>query len=596
MEAQIDKLATLEKLLEPALHDMKTLADLEETQSDWDKWEDEIAAARKTLAGLEKELGQLHSQYRFARDQELGLLIDKAQAKMAALEELGRSLADIEVNIKSKKRPDSADVKKYRELKAQANQAQDRMEASGVRYELSVASGSRTLRIAEDGGPEKEVVLTAGKNHKDIVGRLVVEVDGLRFVAGGKVDISHHKGVWEANSRQILDLFKQFAADDEAGFLKLAKEKDQLDKNLTEFKNELKVKMGGSTLAGFQGEIKQLEQARADNRMTLSDKEACAGKTLFTANETKNQLSRKEWEIEQAKEAQAGKEEKRPSETEKNLHKANLEAVRKIRRESVSAFKDADDRHREPGKTLLQEIKADLEKKRKDLANLSATRSATETSVAELQGQLKLINPHRPVDVIEADLQEADHALHREQVLQDARALLKERIEEKIAILAANVPVELGNRITEHLTKLTAGAFCQVQLNAGLAMNQVGENGSLGGQWQPGQLSHGQRHQAALAVKIAVARALAETSGPVFIMLDDSLVSFDPQCRAATEKWLLDLVADEKLQVILLTCHSDWAADWHRRCPEIHLTELAKEADYYRDPPAIAAGAELAKA
>jgi len=158
--------------------------------------------------------------------------------------------------------------------------------------------------------------------------------------------------------------------------------------------------------------------------------------------------------------------------------------------------------------------------------------------------------------------------------------------------MAAHVPVGLGKRITEHLEKLSAGAFGQVQLNAKLAVDQVGENGNQG-QWQPGQLSHGQRHQAALAVKIAVARALAETSGPVFIMLDDSLVSFDPQCRAATEKWLLDLVADEKLQVILLTCHSDWAADWHSRSPEIHVIELVKEANYYRDPPAIAAGAEL---
>jgi uncharacterized protein YhaN len=98
----------------------------------------------------------------------------------------------------------------------------------------------------------------------------------------------------------------------------------------------------------------------------------------------------------------------------------------------------------------------------------------------------------------------------------------------------------------------------------------------------PGQLSHGERHQSALAVKIAVARALSETTGPVFIILDDSLVTFDPERRGAAEDFLLDLVSDEKLQVILLTCHTDWAADWQRRRPrEVNYVELAKCACYY---------------
>jgi ABC-type glutathione transport system ATPase component len=289
-------------------------------------------------------------------------------------------------------------------------------------------------------------------------------------------------------------------------------------------------------------------------------------------------------------------EEKRPSETEKNLHTANLDAVRKKCRASVSAFKDADEQQREPGKNLLKEIKGDLDKKRKELASLSTSRSEAEAGVAELQGQLKLIQPHRSLSAIQSDLQEAEQVLHREQVLQDARALLKERIEEKMLSLAAHVPVDLGRRITEHLEKFSAGTFCRVQMNPDLGLEQVGENGNHAGQWQPGQLSHGQRHQAALAVKIAVARALAETSGPVFVMLDDSLVSFDPTCRSATEKWLLDLVADEKLQVILLTCHNDWAADWKARCPDINHIELAKEAKYYREPPAIATAGDLVKA
>ena len=104
------------------------------------------------------------------------------------------------------------------------------------------------------------------------------------------------------------------------------------------------------------------------------------------------------------------------------------------------------------------------------------------------------------------------------------------------------------------------------------------------------QLSFGERHQAALAVKVAVARALAEASGPVFIMLDDSLVHFDPSRRASTEEFLLEQAAEGDLQIILLTCHTDWAADLkRRRGDQVSYIELARCAHYYYPPPSVAA-------
>jgi uncharacterized protein YhaN len=132
-----------------------------------------------------------------------------------------------------------------------------------------------------------------------------------------------------------------------------------------------------------------------------------------------------------------------------------------------------------------------------------------------------------------------------------------------------------------------------VALSAELAVTHVAENGAAS-RWRPGQLSYGEQHQAALAVKIAVARALAEASGPVFIVLDDSLVSFDPYRRAATEQFLLELVADGKLQIILLTCHTDWAADFKQRWPErVKYIELVECARYYRAPAALALASEV---
>jgi energy-coupling factor transporter ATP-binding protein EcfA2 len=89
---------------------------------------------------------------------------------------------------------------------------------------------------------------------------------------------------------------------------------------------------------------------------------------------------------------------------------------------------------------------------------------------------------------------------------------------------------------------------------------------------------------------------LAESGNPVFVLLDDCLVSLDPQHRAATENLLMDLIADGRLQVILLTCHTDWARDWQKRCGEqVHSSDLASQAEYYRTPSALGVQVPLAE-
>jgi DNA repair exonuclease SbcCD ATPase subunit len=594
IEQEVVRLAALEKLLDAAVHDQATVAELETTQNGWAELEAEIAAARKTLAGLEKELEQLRLHYRVARDEELGRQIDGLVVKVKHIQDLEAACARLESDLQGKPRPQPADVRKYQQLQAQINQAQDKMEASGVRYQVSATAGPRTLRIAEDGASQREITLRPGEMHQGIVGRLALEVDGLQFAADGKEDISRHKRVIAANRKEIDTLFQEFAAKDEAAFLSQAADKEELSKSLKEKQQAHALQLGQATLAGLAGEMQLLQQARAENNMSLTDKEACAGKYLSPAGEVGRWSERKEGEIGQAKENLGALEEKRPTEADRKLLTTNLDTLRRKARESAAAFRDADDLHREPSRDLQKALRTALDKGRKEQAALTDSSLEAERKVGELDGQLKQTIPHRPIDLIQSELREAEEFLHQEQVLQEARSKLIERIEEKMSTLAAHVPAELGSKVTEHLAQLTGGAFAQVRLHQGLALSDVGENGT--DPWHPSELSYGERHQAALAIKIAVARALAETTGPVFIMLDDSLVTFDPERRAATEKWLLDLVADEKLQVILFTCHIDWAADWKERRPKlVEYIELAKEARYYREPVSVASGRQLAK-
>jgi hypothetical protein len=571
-QTQLNKLAELEQLLVPALEHLATRDQMTATQAEWEGLEEEIDQARKDLTALQKELELLLCQHRVARDEELARHIDALGTRLELALTLETAAADLARDLKAAKRPDANDVKLLHKLQSQIREAQAKVEATGVRYELSAERGPRRLRLTEDGQEETEITLAAGQVHQGIVGRLTVEADGLRFSAAGKEDISGLKEKIRTAAEQTQALFKKFEALGEAAFLKSATEKENLQQALEKKKHELRAHLGGASIPGLRTDLERLLAARTENNMVLQDREACAGKHLPAAAEIANWCSDKRGEIRQAKEGLAALEEKRPSEAEKTLHQKNLEAIRKKAREAAAAFTDVDELHRPPSRELQVELRRGLERQRQQQAKRAEALLESEKKVAGLSGQLKQAQPHRPLDAI-----------------QEGRALLLERIEAKMGSLAAHVPVELGRKVTQQLARLTGGSMGQVVLSPGLAVAHVGENGAVKA-WQPRQLSHGERHQAALAVKIAVARALAETSGPVFIMLDDSLVSFDPARRAATEDFLLDLVKDGKLQVILLTCHTDWAADWKRRRPdEVSCIELLRAAHYYR-PPAIARG------
>ena len=89
-EEEIARLVHLEKLLDVAVHDQAIVGELEGRQNSWAELEDEIAAVRKGLAGLEKELEQLRIHYRVARDQDLGQQIDSLRAKVKLVDELDR--------------------------------------------------------------------------------------------------------------------------------------------------------------------------------------------------------------------------------------------------------------------------------------------------------------------------------------------------------------------------------------------------------------------------------------------------------------------------------------------------------------------------
>lgn len=590
-EKEVKKLHELEMLLDAATKSVKKLAELERTQADWDGLNDEIAKAEKSVQALGREIMVLEAQYRVTRDKELGEKILRLQTQILAVEKAEQKYSEIERELKSKRRPDKDDETTLRKLKEQIQQANAQMEASGVRYHLSVEAGSKTVNVSEDSAPAKVLQLEAGKIHEAVVGNVVIMVDALRVGASGKIEVGSLKRTIEHANTEMARLLKKFAVKDEDEFQLLREENTGLQEALKKAEMQVERELKGSSLAALKSELNLAERARKENGVTQQDIDTFGARQLGSAAEVNTELAGKRGEV---KTAQKGLNEllaKRPTDSQKAKLKSELILERKRAEMAVAAFKETDGEGREPAEELLEQIKKALDEKRDTLSTLADAHNAAEVELTRLSAELKYAGPELPIPSIRADLEEATNFLRREEILQEARALFKQRIEEKIAEMAASVPQELGDKVSEYLSSLSKGAYVKVNLTEQLTVSGVRERGKSPEQWQPHELSYGERHQAALAVKIAVARALAETTGPIFMILDDSLISFDPERRAAAETLLMDLVADGKLQVILLTCHTDWAEDWKQRAGSaLNYIELPSAAEYYRLPPAIGAG------
>src|SRR5205807_6341469 len=96
-------------------------------------------------------------------------------------------------------------------------------------------------------------------------------------------------------------------------------------------------------------------------------------------------------------------------------------------------FKDTEPSHRDPSAALLADIKEKLHDRRHKFEQLTDPSKNPENEVARLAVELKHSGAEREIPAVEGELAEAESLLRRQQVLQSARELLKQRIQEKIS-------------------------------------------------------------------------------------------------------------------------------------------------------------------
>jgi recombinational DNA repair ATPase RecF len=588
-EAHVQRLEKIEKYLEAAIKTSKVLEELETKRKEWDGLDEKIGKHTESLKRLKEERHGLQVERRVAKDGELVVKIERLNGQIKAVEEADKKRAAIDEDLLTNRRPDNNEDSQRREFLKAINDASSKIKATGVNYLLSVMSSPRIVKVSEEGAPYQEIQLTADRAYEGVVGKVEILVEDLRFTAGGKEDIALLKGAIKPAEASLKALYEKFGAKDDNEFDLALDEKRKLTQALAKAEKELERELKGSTAAGLRTELELAEKEWRENDLKEQDRVTCQGKYLGSVVDIEKKLVALEKEIQLAEKALKDLQLQEPDESKKAKHDLNLKEASKQAKQAISTFRETDEGQKEPSAELFDQIKKNLADLRKEAKDLKDKLTNAEINLNRLASDLKHAGPKRPLSSIEADLVEAINMQQRQQTLQDARILLKDRIEKKTTEMASDVPSHLGERISAHLSRLSCGAFGNVHLADDFAVTAVSEDGQTSEHWQPHHLSTGERHQTALAVKIAVARALAETSGPVFVILDDCLASFDPHRRSATEKLLTELVADGKLQVIFLTCHTDWAEDWRKREPNVfHFIELEKVAVYYRAPRPIA--------
>jgi DNA repair exonuclease SbcCD ATPase subunit len=586
-EREVRQLERLQNAIEAALAAQDEADRLEKQCKEWDGLDDEIRRHDRAVAAVRDEFQQLQSQYRVALDASLADQTDRLLTRLQLAEEADAKCRKLREKLESQPRPDPRELKLLDQFQGQRNDALNRLDASGLRYELS-ATAAKSVELSEDNAPAREITLAPGRVHEGIVGSVVIRVDDLRLVARGKEDVSSLKRAADRAEREIAALLARFQTPDEQAFRRMAEERSRMADACLQAEVDLKKHLRDDTLDLLRVEVASLEKRRAANRVTAEDREAWSKEILAPAAQIEKVLYGKQVELDKESKLLKQLEGRRPTGAQQEQLQAELRRRRAAAQAACEAFAGQSPESQPPSKPLRDATGGQLSKARARLDDLKEKQRPADVQMERLSGDLKHAGPKRPIGSVEVDLEDARADLLREETLQKARELLSERIAEKIQEMSESVPRELAARIGQHLARLSGGAYAQVSLNEAFAVDKVGEGGERAEHWQPHELSAGEQALTALVMKIAVARALAESGNPVFVLLDDSLVNLDPQHRTATEALLVDLIADGRLQVILLTCHTDWALDWQHRCGDkVHYIDLAGQAEYYRTPPAL---------
>ncbi len=303
----------------------------------------------------------------------------------------------------------------------------------------------------------------------------------------------------------------------------------------------------------------QVDDAEAAERKAAGDLEALTAQA--------EQVIRERDRLEKSLREQAGALRDLETALRVLVEQAGDETQRCLERQRLMGAKQAAERQLEHVRVAIAELQPDLleaDKERLErvignaedtIYNAGRRRAAAEALLRSDGSE----DPHAELARARAEHAAAEERLQAERRHAEAVALVHASFEARQRELSEHFSQPLAETITTYLRPvfgpgIRAVARFEGDDFTGVELVRPGMEGALSFD----DLSGGTREQVAMAVRLAIAELLAaEGDGTLPVVFDDAFVNSDPH-RIAHLQRALDLGARRGLQIIVLTCHSDY--------------------------------------
>jgi uncharacterized protein YhaN len=222
------------------------------------------------------------------------------------------------------------------------------------------------------------------------------------------------------------------------------------------------------------------------------------------------------------------------------------------------------------GRELLaaeqKEIAAERAQLEEELTETAQQVGATGNELKRLDGS------SRAVELVA--LLEAKRAELRDKATEWARlAAARSLLERQLQRFSAREQPRLLESVARLFSAMTRGRYLRVyqRLDDKRTFMAVRADGT---EVEPAALSSGTREQLYLALRLAYIDAYCARSEPLPLCLDDVLVNFDDERAAATLGVLHRLAAEDRTQLLFLTCHAHLVELAKKTLPSVHPIEL----------------------
>lgn len=200
-----------------------------------------------------------------------------------------------------------------------------------------------------------------------------------------------------------------------------------------------------------------------------------------------------------------------------------------------------------------EEIHADLEVLRSDIAGAEKQREAGLNEIGSIDRDRRALEEENPVAGIQAEIGQLEE---RSQELAGRWAVLtiaKHFIETTRDEFQRERQAPLLQAASAYFRRFTSGRYTTVQNVIGEERIVVADRELDGRQKEVGALSRGTREQLLLAMRFALIDEYARNAESLPVLMDDVMVNFDPERSRAVCEGAVEL--GSRHQVLVLTCH-----------------------------------------